>query len=159
MLKLASRYTTPMPWVWRSRSVQSSAWISAEKKSAIIFSTRRVLISLRVMRLSIGVLLSLLHVGGGGDSAPSGYMAVRDNWKRREALGRTGKTAESSARKACMKLSVVVRRQKQSKERVVCCMVCMLGKGSAVAVLLTLQKKYKVIVLRYPSPPSKCGVQ
>jgi len=56
------------------------------------------------------VLLSLLQVDGGGGSALISSLdsLVGGIRKRREAFGRTGKTAESSATKACMKLVVVV---------------------------------------------------
>ena len=73
------------------------------------------------MRLSIGVLLSLLQVEGGGDSAPSGYRAVRDSINLREALGRTGKTAESSARNECMNPSLATRVVRRRSKW--CCML------------------------------------
>jgi len=89
------------------------------------------LISLRVMRLRTGVLLNLLQADGGGDSAPSGYKAVRDSWKRREAFGSTGKTAESSARKACMKASVTaIMRRERRQSRVRCILRVMEFRGS-----------------------------
>ena len=129
-----------MPWVWRSRSVQSSAWMSAERKSESMFTTRRVLSSLREMRLMMGVLLSLLHdaLARGGVSGPSAYKAVRDIWKRREAFGRTGNTAESSARKACMKASVMVMATRETRQGQ---MRCMLRGGVSGRGLLTLSKK------------------
>jgi hypothetical protein len=73
------------------------------------------------MRLMMGVLLSLLQAEGGGDSPLSGYRAVRERWKRREALGSTGNTAESSATNECMNASVATRVVTKRSKR--CCML------------------------------------
>ena len=81
-----------MSWVWRSSSVQSSAWMSAAKKSSTMFSTRRVLTSLRVMRLSTGALLSLLQVVGGGGGL--GAAGVRGDGGEEEAAGGIGEHGE-----------------------------------------------------------------
>ena len=70
---------------------------------------------------------------------------VGDSRKRRETFGSTGKTAESSARNECMKLSEVLRKQKQSKQIVVCCMFCMLCVGNIETVPPTLQKKNRML--------------